>query len=76
MKIGEIVAKAQLVVDSTGERKAALVDYETWEEILESLEDLEDLEDLREISRIRESGEEPIPLEQMEAELRAEGIDV
>ena len=70
MKIGEIVAKAQLVVDSTGERKAALVDYETWEEILESLEDLEDL---REISRIRESGEEPIPLEQMEAELRAEG---
>ena len=73
MKIGEIVAKAQLVVDSTGERKAALVDYETWEEILESLEDLEDL---REISRIRESGEEPIPLEQMEAELRAEGIDV
>ena len=73
MKVGEIVAKAQLVVDSTGERKAALVDYETWEEILESLEDLEDL---REISRIRESGEEPIPLEQMEAELRAEGIDV
>ena len=73
MKIGEIVAKAQLVVDSTGERKAALVDYETWEEILESLEDLEDL---REISRIRESGEEPIPLEQMEAELRAEGIGV
>ena len=73
MKIGEIVTKAQLVVDSTGERKAALVDYETWEEILESLADLEDL---RETSRIRESGEEPIPLEQMEAELRAEGINV
>jgi len=73
MKIREIVAKAQLVVDSTGARKAALVDYETWEEILESLEDLDDL---REINRIRESGEEPIPLEQMEAELRAEGIDV
>ena len=73
MKTGEIVAKAQLVVDSTGERKAALVDYETWEEILESLEDLADL---REINRIRESGEKPIPLEQMEAELRADGIDV
>ena len=73
MKAGELVAKAQLVVDSTGERKAALIDYETWEEILVSLEDLEDL---REIYRIRESGEEPIPLEQMEAELRAEGIDV
>lgn len=73
MKTGEIVAKAQLVVDSTGERKAALVDYETWEEILESLEDLADL---REVNRIRESGEEPISLEQMESELRADGIDV
>ena len=73
MRTEELVAKAQLVVDSTGARKAALVDYETWEEILESLEDLEDL---REVNRIRESGEEPIPLERMEAELRAEGMDV
>ena len=60
-------------MDSTGERKAALVDYTAWEEILESLEDLADL---REVNRIRESGEEPIPLERMEAELRAEGMDI
>ena len=73
MKTGEPVAKAQIVVDSTGERKAALIDYRTWEEILESLEDLADL---REVNRIRESGEEPISLEQMEAELRAEGMDI
>ena len=73
MKTGELVAKAQLVVDSTGERKAALIDYTAWEEILESLEDLADL---REVNRIRESGEEPIPLEQMESELRAEGMDI
>ena len=60
-------------MDSTGERKAALIDYTTWEEILESLEDLADL---REVNRIRESGEEPIPLERMESELRAEGMDI
>ena len=32
--------------------------------------------DLREINRIRESGEKPISLEQMEAELRADGMDI
>ena len=69
MKLAEIAAKAQFVVDANGERTAALIDYETWEEILESLEDLEDLV---EVNRIRESGEVPIPMEQMEAELRAE----
>lgn len=73
MKNAELAAKAQIVVDSAGERKAALADCETWEEILESLEDLADL---REVNRIRESGEEPVSLERMEAELRAEGMDI
>lgn len=72
MKANDLIAKAKLIRDSAGKRKAAQLDWADWEDLLEFLEDVEDLE---EIERIRASGEEPIPWEQVKAELRAEGMD-
>ena len=73
MKANDLIAKATLIQDSAGKRKAVQLDWADWEDLLEFLEDVEDLE---EIKRIRASGEKPIPLEQIEAELRAEGVDI
>lgn len=72
-ELTELIGSAQLVIDSSGEKKAVLVEYRVWEELVELLEDLSDL---REIRRIQESGEKPIPWEQFEAELRADGIEI
>ena len=72
-ELTELIESAQLVIDSSGEKKAVLVEYRVWEELVELLEDLSDL---REIRRIEESGEKPIPWEQFEEELRADGIEI
>lgn len=64
---------AEFVVDAHGNRRAVLLDYKVWEELLTLLEDLGDMEEIR---RLREAGEEAIPWEQAKAELRVEGIDV
>ncbi|RME64399.1 MAG: hypothetical protein D6790_03305 [Caldilineae bacterium] len=69
----ELLQSAEFVVDAAGNKKAVLVDYQVWEELLSILEDLEDAE---EIQRLRSAGEEAIPWEQAKAELRSEGIDV
>ena len=69
----ELIESARLVMDTSGEKKAVLVEYRVWEGLLELLEDLSDL---REIRRIQESGEKPIPWERFKAELRADGINV
>jgi len=69
----EILQAAEFVVDAHGNKRAVLLDYKVWEELLTLLEDREDVE---EIQRLREAGEETIPWEQAKAELRAEGIDV
>jgi hypothetical protein len=68
-----MLQEAEFVVDAHGNKKAVLLDYKIWEELLAFLEDWEDAE---EIHRLREAGEEAIPWEQAKAELRAEGIDV
>ena len=73
MQVTELIDAARFVVDSDGHRKAVVLDYEHWQELLELLEDLADLQ---EIDRIRNTGEETIPWEQAREELRAQGVDV
>ena len=73
MRANKLISKAKLILDSNGDRKAVQLEWDTWEELLEFLEDIEDSEAI-ELSR--KSGEEVIPWEQAEAELRAAGIDV
>ncbi|MCD6290166.1 MAG: hypothetical protein J7M34_06640 [Anaerolineae bacterium] len=65
--------QVEFVVNAEGKKKAVILDYELWKELLTLLEDLEDAEEIR---RLRVAGEEAIPWEQAKAELRAEGIDV
>ncbi len=73
MSTTELLQTAQFLVDTNGNKKAVVLDYVLWEELLTLLEDLEDADEIR---RLREAGEEPIPWEQAKAELRGEGIDV
>lgn len=69
----ELMRAVQFVVDANGNKKAVVIDYAAWEELLTLLEDLEDAEEVR---RLREMGEEAIPWEEAKAQLRAEGVDV
>jgi hypothetical protein len=69
----EMLQTAEFVVDAHGNKRAVLLDYKVWEELLSLFEDWEDAQEIR---RLREAGEEAIPWEQAKAELRAEGIDV
>ena len=48
MQVNELIEKAQILVDSTGKKKAILLDYAFWEELLEDLEDMEALDRSRE----------------------------
>jgi len=73
MSVIELLQTAQFVMDASGNKKAVVLDYTVWEELLTLLEDGEDAEEIR---RLRETGEEAIPWEQAKAELRAEGVDV
>ncbi len=73
MSVIDLLQKAQFVVDVHGNKRAVLLDYASWEELLILLEDLEDSEEIR---RLHEAGEEAIPWEQAKAELRANGVDV
>ena len=73
MSVIELLYKAQFVVDAKGNRKAVLLDYTAWEELLTLLEDWEDSDEIR---RLREAGEQAIPWEEAKAELRTEGVDV
>jgi hypothetical protein len=73
MSVTELLQAVQYVVDHEGNKKAALLDYAVWEELLTVLEDLEDAD---EIQRLREAGEESMPWEQAKADLRDQGIHV
>ena len=73
MHMIELIDSARFVVDSEGHKKAVLLDFERWQELLELLEDLADLQ---EIDRVRNAGEETLPWEQAKEELRAQGVDV
>ena len=73
MSVIDLLQNAQFVVDAHGNKRAVLLDYASWEELLTLLEDLEDAEEIR---RLREAGEGAIAWEQAKAELRADGVDV
>jgi len=60
----------EYVVDEQGRRKAVLLPVEEYEALIEAAEDLEDI---RAADAARAEGGEPIPWEQVKAELRAEG---
>ncbi len=58
--VKEILEAAEFVVDSQGQKRAVLLDYSLWEELLTILEDIEDAEEIR---HLREMEEEAIPWE-------------
>ena len=70
MTVAEKLQAAQFVVDADGTKKAVVLEYALWEELLLLLEDAEEL------NLLRESGEEAVSWEQAKAELRAEGVDI
>ena len=73
MHMIELIDSARFVVDSEGQKKAVLLDYEHWRKLLDMLDDLADLQ---EIDRVRNIGEEALPWDQTKDELRAQGVDV
>ena len=73
MSIAELLKKAQFVADGDGNKKAVVVDYAIWEEILTLLEDLEDAE---EVGRLHALREETVDWNVSKNELRAAGKDV
>jgi hypothetical protein len=73
MSVVELVKQARFVVDADGNRKAVVVDWTVWEELLTLLEDLEDAEEVR---HLRELKEPAIEWNIAKQELRAAGKDV
>ncbi len=73
MNVVEKLQETQFIVDAEGIKRAVILDYSVWEELLTLLEDAEDAE---EIDQLRQVEEETIPWERAKAELRAEGVDV
>ena len=47
MSIAEFLESVEFVVDSQGEKRAAILELSTWETVLTMLGDLEDTEELR-----------------------------
>jgi hypothetical protein len=61
----------QYLVDEKGHRTGVVLSLKEYERIIERIEDLEDL---RAADEARRRGGKPIPLEVVEARLRARGI--
>ena len=68
-----LLEKVELVVDGEGRRKAVIIDYSIWQDLLDWIEDMEDS---AEIEASRTSGEETVPWEEAKVELRAKGFNV
>ena len=73
MSVTELLQSARFVVDAEGNKKAVIVDYDIWEELLTILEDLEDAQ---EIKQLRVLKEEAIPWGQAKEEIKGKGLDV
>ncbi len=73
MSVTELLQTARFVVDAAGNKKAVMVDYDIWKELLSILEDWEDAQ---EIKQLRVLKEEAIPWGQAKEELKGKGIDV
>jgi hypothetical protein len=74
MSVAEILQNVRFVVDADGTKKAVLLNYSLWKELLTQLEDLEDAEEIRCLREAKK--EEVISWEQAKGELRARGVDV
>ncbi len=64
MQTGDLIERARILVDSSGKKKAVLLDYDSWTELIG------DLQDLEEIDRVRESREGYISWDEAKKELR------
>ncbi len=67
VSIADLLESVQFVVDSQGEKRAAILESSTWETVLTLLEDLEDTEELR---QVRQERDENLPWEQVKADYR------
>ena len=61
MDVAELLQKARFVVDRKGKKKAVLLDFKTWKELLTLVEDQEDAE---EILRLRGARDEVMSWEE------------
>lgn len=71
--IYDLIETAEFVVNAEGEKKAVMLDFSVWEDLLNLLEDIDDS---TEIEAVRASGEQPVSWREAKAQLRAEGVDV
>ena len=71
--IHELLEKVEFVVDVEGQKKAVMLDYSIWKDLVSLLEDIEDS---AEIEASRNSGEEVVSWDEAKAELRSKGINV
>lgn len=69
----KLIDQVQFVVDANGDKKAVVVDWATWEELLTLLEDLEDVEEVRHLRELKETA---VEWQVAKQELRAAGKDV
>ena len=69
----KLLEKVEFVVDVAGQKKAVMLDYSIWEDLLSLLEDIEDI---AEVEASRNNGEEMISWDEAKAELRSKGINV
>ena len=73
MSVTELLQSARFVVDAEGNKKAVIVDYDIWEELLTILEDWEDAQEIKQLRMLKE---EAIPWGQAKEELKGKGLDV
>ncbi len=64
--IYELIGAAEFVIDAEGQKKAVMLDFSAWEDLLNLLEDIEDS---AEIESIRAGGEKPVPWEKAKTDL-------
>jgi len=60
----------QYLVDEKGQRTAVVLPIAEYEELIEAAEQLDDI---RHLEKAKAEGGEPVPWEQVKAELRAQG---
>ncbi|MFZ1757260.1 MAG: hypothetical protein WBO46_05390 [Caldilineaceae bacterium] len=71
--IYELIERAEFVVNAEGEKRAVLLDFSAWEDLLNLLEDIDDS---AEIELVRASGEKPVSWQKAKIQLQAEDVDV
>ncbi len=73
MSLKELLKTTEYVVDADGKKKAVVVNWAAWEELLTMLEDLEDSE---EVEQLRKAKQEYVSWQRAKSELRSAGIDI